>query len=136
MCMPNNFGRKILYGKFFNDEGLEEVVKEYMARLKNKEFDKGLIYRKRLSKKLSEYTKAQPPHVKAALKLEEQGIEVPKIIEYYMTLNGPEPVAIVSSELDYEHYMDKQLRPLAIDLLRDQGIEFDELISGGQLSLF
>ena len=52
-----------------------------------------------------------------------------------MTLNGPEPLEYRRSAIDYEHYIDKQLRPIADAILPFIGESFDR-ICGQQLDLF
>lgn len=39
-------------------------------------------------------------------------------------------------EIDYQHYIDKQLKPLADGILFTMNESFDEIISGKQLDLF
>ena len=56
-------------------------------------------------------------------------------IAYLMTLNGPEPLEYRRSAIDYEHYIDKQLRPIADAILPFIGESFDR-ICGQQLDLF
>jgi DNA polymerase-2 len=49
-----------------------------------------------------------------------------------MTVAGPEPLETLSSEIDYEHYLTRQLQPIAdaiLPLLRD---DFLTLTSGQQ----
>ncbi len=41
------------------------------------------------------------------------GFEGTGTIEYVMTVNGPEPVQKLSSSIDYDHYIDKQIKPIA-----------------------
>jgi DNA polymerase-2 len=88
--------------------------------------DEKLMYRKSIRKKLSEYTKTTPPHVKAARKLP---VLESNIIEYYITLDGPEPKQKLSHKLDYEHYIDKQIKPIAEQVLVLFNKDFDEIIS-------
>ena len=40
------------------------------------------------------------------------------------------------SDLDYEHYIHKQVKPLAEDILAINGSNFDDLMGGDQLALF
>ena len=71
--------------------------------------DSDLVYRKSLRKGVDSYTKSSPPHVKAARLL-------PKprgVISYVVTHQGPQPVGYVTAPIDYEHYIDKQIKPIA-----------------------
>ena len=107
------------------------------------QLDDWLVYRKRLRRRLSDYQKSQPPHVKAARLADEARIRAglpPRYqqrgaIAYVMTTQGPEPLEYRSSPLDYEHYIQKQLRPVAEAILPFVGLNFGAW-SDGQLPLF
>ena len=76
--------------------------------------DYKLIYRKSIRKSLEEYTKTTPPHVKAARQL--NSLESNRI-EYYITVEGPEPIQKLRHKLNYEHYIEKQIKPIANQIL-------------------
>ena len=58
-------------------------------------------------------------------------------MRYYITVNGPEPATQRSSEIDYEHYLQKQLRSVAEPVLGILGLDFDRVIGDDtQLRLF
>jgi DNA polymerase-2 len=78
---------------------------------------------------LDEYTKTTPPHVKAARKLD--SIES-NIIEYFITTDGPEPIQKLKHKLDYEHYIDKQIKPIANQVLGLFGKSFDDIMDGNK----
>ncbi|OUR96408.1 hypothetical protein A9Q84_08635 [Halobacteriovorax marinus] len=126
-----------LFEKLFLEQSLDEYIKEFVESLKNGEFDDLLIYRKRLTKSLDEYTKTIPPHVKAAkILVEKSGRSGDKSIEYIMTASGPFPVELEYSNIDYDHYIEKQIKPLADAVLFIFEKTFDDIICGDQLSLF
>jgi len=52
-----------------------------------------------------------------------------------MTTNGPEPVEYHSSQLDYDHYIEKQIKPIADAVLPFVGYDFDAITSN-QIELF
>lgn len=56
-------------------------------------------------------------------------------IEYLITLNGPEPHEYRNSPIDYQHYIDKQLKPVADAILPFIGTDF-ETLSAPQMGLF
>ena len=59
------------------------------------------------------------------------------IIEYYVTTDGPEPVENLKHKIDYDHYIDKQLRPIADSILCFYDQNFDDLMNGNkQKNLF
>ncbi|MDO8480379.1 MAG: DNA polymerase domain-containing protein, partial [Nanoarchaeota archaeon] len=110
----------------FHGQPIEQYVRNFVAELRKGKMDKDLIYKKSIRKDVSEYTKTTPPHIKAARKL---GRELPGIIEYVMTTNGPEPLEKNPSPLDYEHYLEKQIKPIADAILSFQNKSFEDIIS-------
>lgn len=125
-----------LFRRFFKDEEIESWIKDFVARIKDKEFDGDLVYKKRLSKNPKEYTKNVPPHVKAALQLDYNEEFPRKEISYVITGRGPVPIELKHSDFDYNHYIEKQIKPLADGVLDIQGKCFEDLMLGDQLSLF
>lgn len=118
----------------FHDGDPQDFVKDYIERLRAGAMDEKLVYRKAIRKDLDEYTKTTPPHVKAARKLDRLESN---IIDYYMTANGPEPRQKLESPIDYDHYVDKQIRPIAEAILSTIGLDFDQIVQGvSQKSLF
>lgn len=127
-----------LYRKIFTGEGYQDFVRATAAAVQTGERDTELVYRKRLRRHLHEYQKNQPPHVQAARKLMDwtgQQLRRGDWIEYVITLNGAEPVSAQQSALDYQHYIDKQLTPVADSILYFVEQSFAELVEN-QLSLF
>ena len=59
--------QRALYAKVFNDEPVEDLIRETTNRLLGGELDEKLIYRKRLRRKLSDYQRNVPPHVQLSL---------------------------------------------------------------------
>ena len=57
-------------------------------------------------------------------------------IEYVMTINGPEPTQILKSTIDYQHYIDKQIKPIADSVLVFFNKSLDDLLLGKQKSIF
>ncbi len=117
----------------FRGDDPSTYVKEFIKDLKAGTYDNLLVYRKALRKEAADYTKTTPPHVKAARILGKKDFG---IIEYVMTTNGPEPIQKRSSTIDYEHYIDKQVKPLADSILCFYNTSFDDLIKGAQKKLF
>lgn len=126
-----------LLSRVFKGEPYQQWVAEYVdatiAGLK----DDQLIYRKRLRHHLDEYVKNVPPQVRAARIADEfnHRRNRPKQyqnggwIQYVMTRNGPEPLEVQTSSIDYEHYLSKQLQPIADAILIPLGDSFTALIS-------
>ncbi|MDR3341989.1 MAG: DNA polymerase II [Treponema sp.] len=93
------------------ETALGEKVFETLEQLRSGKLDGELIYRKRLSRPPETYTSSTPPQVKAARALgwkQRRGT-----VEFVWTLNGPEPVSLPHAALDYDHYIDSQVLPVA-----------------------
>ena len=118
----------------FADKPIDTFVKNFVNELRKGKLDSLLIYKKAIRKAVSAYTKTTPPHIKAARKL---GRDHVGLIEYLITINGPEPLEKQPSKIDYEHYIKKQLKPIADSILSFQDKSFDDLIAKQkQTSLF
>ncbi len=102
-----------LYERIFNRKPYREFIKETYDALITAQLNDKLTYTKRLRRPLESYTSTQPPQVKAARKMKNPG----RKIQYVITLNGPEPIENTSSAPDYQHYVDKQLAPVADSIL-------------------
>ncbi len=122
--MAREFQRE-LYAKVFNDEPVEELIRETTNRLLAGELDDKLVYRKRLRRKLSEYQRNVPPHVQAARK----SANPQKWIDYVITVQGPEPSDERVATFDYQHYVDKQLVPVADGILHFLNTSYHSVIS-------
>ena len=93
-----------------------------------------LVYRKGLRKTVAQYTRNTPPHVAAARKMS----DAPgRTVEYVVTTAGPEPIGDVRHAIDREHYVQKQIRPVAEPVLALLGLEFAHAIGDArQIELF
>lgn len=128
-----DFQRELIL-KIFHCEDSSAFIKSYIKKIMSGKLDSKLVYRKSIRKSLSEYTKTTPPHVKAARQLETL---TSSIIEYYITTEGPEPIQKLRHSLNYEHYIEKQIKPIAEQILSLIGKSFDEIIkSSKQATLF
>ena len=119
--------QKELLWRVFHDEPVESFVRDYVDSLRDGELDDELVYTKGLSKAPEEYTKTTPQHVKAAKKLDDFSDNT---ISYYMTVDGPEPVQQCHHSIDYDHYIDKQLKPVASSILDVLGKTFYDVMQG------
>ena len=131
-----------LFRLIFNDLPVEEYICTTVNELKSGKYDSELIYMKKIRRKLEDYVNT-PPHIKACLLANKALIDLglkPKYrkgskIEYVMTLNGIMPIELSKGNLDYEHYIDKQIKPIANDVLPFLGKSFEMIISK-QINLF
>lgn len=127
-----------LYARIFFEEDYEEFVREVTRKVLAGECDEALVYRKRLRRHLHEYQKNVPPHVQAARKLHQWTgalLRRGDWIEYVITSSGAEPLQARQSPLDYQHYVDKQLVPVADTILHFRQQSLQQLLDN-QLSLF
>jgi DNA polymerase-2 len=123
-----------LFNLIFYKKEVSEYIKQFVKDLKRGKYDDLLIYKKSISKNLDEYTKTTPPHVKAARMLDKL---TSNIIRYVVTIEGPEPVEMLTHKPDYEHYVEKQIKPIADTILSVYGKNFDDIIKNStQSSLF
>jgi DNA polymerase-2 len=124
-----------LFQRVFHDQEVVAWTRKIVSDLKNHLYDTDLIYQKRLTKPPLEYTKLVPPHVKAALLLGKEGANR-KESRYVMTLRGPVPIELPHTDLDYRHYIEKQLKPIFDTVMVFFDLSFNDIIGGRQLSLF
>lgn len=118
-----------LYLRVLQNEPYKKFVKEFIHDLREGKFDDKLVYRKNMSKHYSEYTKTTPPTVKVIKKLIEKGLTAnSNLIEYVMTIDGPEHKDHIEHAIDYDHYIEKQLRPIAEQIFVFLDAKFEELI--------
>ncbi len=123
-----------LLDRVFHKKEVAKYIKKIVEDVRKGKHDDKLIYRKSIRKDLKEYVKTTPPHVKAARMLPKL---TSNVIEYYMTVSGPEPVSMRKSSIDYEHYIEKQIRPIAETILTLYGTDFEEtMTSSKQKNLF
>ncbi|MFW5865515.1 MAG: DNA polymerase II [Nanoarchaeota archaeon] len=126
--LSKEFQMKLL-DLIFAEKEVTGFVKEFVQKLKQGTYDDLLIYTKALRKPIKEYTKTTPPHVKAAKKLDKL---TTNIINYIMTTDGPEPTEKLEHPPDYDHYIEKQIKPIAESILRLEGKYFDDVIQGSE----
>nr|WP_215729374.1 DNA polymerase II [Pseudomonas sp. P42] len=132
-----------LYERIFQRKPYQDYVRDYVRKTLAGEFDDRLVYRKRLRRTLDDYERNVPPHVRAARLADEYNSQHGRPrqyqnggwISYVITLAGPEPLEVRRSTIDYDHYITRQLQPVADAILPFVGDDFSTLI-GGQLGLF
>lgn len=126
-----------LFQRIFHDDAYEDFIRGYVADIRGGLFDDELVYRKRLRGKLDSYERTTPPQVRAARLADEHNVRRGRPaqyqnggwISYVVTLNGPQPLELAVSGIDYEHYVSHQLRPIAEAILVPLGGDFDALVS-------
>lgn len=114
-----------LYHRLFTDQPVDVYLADVVKRVRNGELDDALVYRKNLRKETGEYTATTPPHVVAARKSTQP---LGRLISYVITAAGPEPLDNVQHTLDREHYVVKQVKPVAEPVLATLGLDFEQVI--------
>ncbi|MFP3517080.1 DNA polymerase II [Pseudomonas sp. SIMBA_077] len=135
--------QQALYRLIFNRQPYQDYVRDFVRRTLAGEHDDLLIYRKRLRRPLSDYERNVPPHVRAARLADEYNDQQRRprqyqnggFISYVITLAGPQPLENRTAEVDYDHYLTRQLQPVADAILVFVDDDFSALV-GGQLGLF
>lgn len=132
-----------LYERIFRREPYQDYVREYVRQTLAGAFDDRLVYRKRLRRTLDDYERNVPPHVRAARLADDYNAQHGRPrqyqnggwISYVITLAGPEPLEARRAAIDYDHYITRQLQPVADAILPFVDDDFSTLV-GGQMGLF
>ncbi len=132
-----------LYLRIFNRQPYQDYLRDYVRRTLAGELDELLVYRKRLRRRLDDYQRNVPPQVRAARLADDYNDRRGRPrqyqrggwISYVITLAGPEPLEVRRSPIDYEHYLTRQLQPVADAILPFVGDRFEALVDG-QMGLF
>src|SRR5690606_611684 len=120
-----------LYKRIFAKEEIANWIRTMVADVKAGRFDDRLVYRKRIRKDVEDY-KNIPPQVKAAKMLSSSG----GTVQYVITKKGPVPIELNYKDIDYQHYIEKQLKPIADSVLTLLNTSFDEIVNTKQLNFF
>ncbi|MEJ8857596.1 DNA polymerase II [Variovorax robiniae] len=129
-----------LLSRIFRGEPYKEFVTDYAQATLAGRKDDLLVYRKRLRHRLDAYQVNVPPQVRAARIADEYNGRVHRPrqyqnggwIQYVMTRSGPEPLEARHSRIDYEHYLSRQLQPIADAILQPMGESFMALTTAQQ----
>lgn len=122
--LAKNF-QKTLFELIFSEQPCYKFVEDTIAKLNSGALNGHCIYQKRIRQDLSSYVKTTPPQIRAARQANERyGREIYKkgsVIKYVISVNGPYEVNDANDSnqpaLDYEHYISKQLFPIAESIL-------------------
>ncbi|HEJ7114759.1 TPA: DNA polymerase II [Serratia marcescens] len=132
-----------LYQRIFKQQPYQDYVRDYVGKTLNGDFDDQLVYRKRLRRKLDDYQRNVPPHARAARIADDYNRSQGRPLQYQnggwisyvMTVAGPEPLETRHSPIDYQHYLERQLQPVADAILPFLHDDFTTLVTG-QMGLF
>lgn len=122
-----------LYYRLFDDQDVTDYLFDVVRQVREGALDDLLVYRKGLRKPPAQYTATSPPHVVAARKSGDVG----RIVSYLITVAGPEPLDNLQHEPDREHYVQKQILPVAEPVLGTLGLDFAQVVGDDrQMGLF
>jgi len=132
-----------LYRLIFHRQPHQAYIRDYVRRTLGGELDELLVYRKRLRRRLDDYERNVPPHVRAARLADDYNDRLGRPrqyqrggwISYVISVNGPEPLEVRQAPIDYDHYVTRQLQPVADAILPFVNDDFSTLV-GGQMGLF
>ena len=140
--LAKNFQQE-LYLRIFKKQPYQDYIRETLRQLLEGELDDQLTYSKKLRRPLDDYQRNVPPHVRAARIADEQNQKLERPLQYQkggkiryvMATSGPEPLEVRITPLDYQHYLSRQLQPVAEGILPFVQDDFATLVTG-QLGLF
>lgn len=110
--------QQALYERMFNQRDISSYIMTVIEDILTGKRDDELVFRKRMRRNIEEYTAKSSPHIKVARQLcdltgtstfGKKGAQ----IDYVITVNGPESEQYRTSKIDYQYYIDKQIRPIA-----------------------
>jgi len=129
-----------LFDRLFNEQPIDDLMQVTIRGLYAGEYDDQLVYRVRLRRPVEAFVKSTPPHIKALrdaiASSPEFSIAIGDDIEYIMTKSGPQLTSHQLADIDYQHYVDKQLKPVAEPILDSLGVEFERYMPIQQQKLF
>ena len=132
--------QQALYGRIFRAEPYREFIQDYVRQTLAGAFDHLLVYRKRLRRTLDDYERNVPPQVRAARLADAYNLAQGRALQYQnggtiayvMTTAGPQPLETLAAPIDYEHYLTRQLQPIADAILPFVDDDFTALTSPQQ----
>lgn len=132
-----------LFDCIFRGQPWQQWLQAQVRALLRGELDEQLVYHRRLRRAPEAYEHNLPPHVRAARQLNQhyraQGLPEPlqqgDTVAYVISVKGPQAAELCAWPIDYQHYVDKQLRPVADSILPFVGSRFDDWVAP-QITLF
>ncbi len=124
-----------LYTLIFNGEPYKDYLIKLIAQIRAGDHDEQLVFSKKIRRNLQDY-KNTPPHIKACIianiQLGKNHYKRGSKIDYVITVNGVQPLEMLTSPLDYDYYIDKQIKPIANDILPFLHTSFEQLTNSQQ----
>jgi DNA polymerase-2 len=127
-----------LLAHLFHESDVDTIrafTREILKKLNDGKLDEKLVYSKSLRKPIWDYKRSIPPHVRAASMLDTE--DQHGIIRYLWTTGGPQPESKRTDPIDYNHYVEKQLKPIFQSFTEVLHTDLDDLFhENEQLRLF
>lgn len=124
-----------LYVLIFNGQPYKDYLLSLLAQIRAGKHDEHLVFSKKIRRNLQDY-KNTPPHIKACIiankTLGKNHYKRGSQINYVITINGVQPLEMLTSPLDYDYYIDKQIKPIANDILPFLQTSFEQLTNSQQ----
>lgn len=127
--LAKRFQRELL-GHVFHDQPVEDFIREFVADLRAGRLDDLLAYRRTLRAATEAGFPIPPPEAGRAAAADATLRAGRRKVVYRMTIRGPEPLEGGTSPPDYDHYVEKQIRPIAEAVLACLGGRWDTIWSG------
>ncbi|TDO96782.1 DNA polymerase II [Marinomonas balearica] len=132
--------QKELFELVFHDQDPREYIQTFVSDLTTGKLDAEIIYTKQLSRPISQYSKTIPPHVRAAMMIDSKREELNQPLEYnqgrkfvsfYYQHSGVTPFESgdAISNVDYDHYIEKQITPIADSVLPFFGLSVTKILT-------
>ncbi|ARU05565.1 DNA polymerase II [Comamonas serinivorans] len=127
--------------RIFRGEPYRAYIADYVQAMLAGQMDALLVYRKRLRHRLDAYQVNVPPQVRAARLADAHNARLNRPqqyqrggwIHYVMTVSGPEPLEARRARIDHNHYLIKQLKPIADAILQPLGESFLTLMTAQEV---
>ncbi|WP_394204027.1 DNA polymerase II [Shewanella waksmanii] len=128
-----------LYQRLFSQQDPVDYLKQVAQSLFAGDLEDKLVFSKRLRRNAEDYTAMAVRHVKAAMLAyeasgEQRYLKKGTKIDYVITTQGAQPLQYITSPINYDYYLDKQIKPIADPVLSILKLNFSELTSN-QMSL-
>jgi len=119
-----------LYQLVFQDLPVDNWIKKFVADVRLGKKDQLLVFTRRVKKSPEEYHSGLPPSAQAVAQLQKiyPGRHYSRV-SYLMTLNGVEAKELQQSLIDYDFYIERQLKPIADAILGFIDVDFDKLVT-------
>ncbi|ADZ91386.1 DNA polymerase B region [Marinomonas mediterranea MMB-1] len=132
--------QKELFDLVFKDEDPKAYIQSFVNDLKAGKLDEEIVYTKQLSRPISHYSKTIPPHVRAAIIIDSKRAELNQPLEYshgrkrvsfYYQHSGVTPFenGDLITNADYDHYIEKQITPIADGILPFFGLSLAKILT-------